>query len=1177
MLSKIFTTLVNKFGGQIGRSLGLGGGIFSRVGSFATGLINNYIKSVFEDELEEKYRFQGRQNIIRFHSNAYGKVIPLVLGTARLRGSVIWAAPIAEKSHTSIIENLSASTGKAKSITNLEEFSYYATFAVAICVGPINSIDRVWYEDQLIDLANYKHQLYLGSEDQLPSELIIAHKGSAQIPAFRGLAYIVFDSLPLADFNNQIPTLSFEVSRRLSGPHHSTEELINSMVMIPGSGEFVYDTKVHYKKGFLSENYDEPVNSHNPQKIANSIYSLDRLQFTCPNVEWISVVVCWFGNSLDAASCQVLPSVEYSDLEIDEPWIVAGYTRETATVISKDQKGFPQYGGTMNDKSVLNYIHELKRRNLKVVLYPIMLLDLPRKPWRGHITGTAEGIIDFFNKETGYNAFIEHYAKLVGGNVDAFIIGSEFKGLTKVHDAGYFPATQELVKLADRVRSLLPRNVVISYAADWSEYHSVDGWYGLDALWASSSIDFIGIDAYFPITSSASSNISERQIIAGWSSGEGYDYWTDDQGQRRNIAPERAYKNIEYWWRNEHYNPQGDKTAWRPRMKKIWFTEFGFPSIDKATNQPNVFFDPDCYDGGVPKLSTGAIDFNIQRKALRATLKYWQNSEFVERLFLWTWDARPYPAWPHGTVWRDGGLWSRGHWVNGKLGAVTLASIISEVATRAGIDSDRLDLNQLDDPVQGILIDYQSKVSDVLNLLRCSYFFDLRSRDDLVEFTKRIDQEPAPLSYKDLVPLTNTYHLITEVASDQELLGKVVVSFINYAQNYTSDFSTSCIHYASNLMPHVLDSPLILTQSEAQNIADMILNNARAERQAVSFSTSNACIAIEPTDLILLEDVDYSCLLRVISVSWREGKIYITALNEYTGSYISQSSSSSVHSLAWLAKPAQLAIWQQAYDLCLYLACNSAEPQYLYLSLTNDHAGLQNVAELPRNSTFGRLINYLPNHNASSLLIDDLSIFTIQTNKPLLVVSEQEFLEGKSTILIGKEIIAYRQITDIGDNRYALQGLMRGLQCTEDFIHNHAIGEQCILLSDVHKLPINTSLIDRPLYYGFDRRADIPLQCTIIQGQLPPVVLGGYVFCEDRLIIYWFARILEDSWHQPDPQITYYVKIFKGNEMSEYQLQEPQVILPKAEYEQTSIRMLITAERDGRRSKVKEEILQIAS
>lgn len=112
------------------------------------------------------------------------------------------------------------------------------------------------------------------------------------------------------------------------------------------------------------------------------------------------------------------------------------------------------------------------------------------------------------------------------------------------------------------------------------------------------------------------------------------------------IAPEYAWKNISWWWENEHVNPDNQKTLWRPKSKKIWFTEFGFPSLDCATNQPNVFYNPESCDGGIPIHSKGRVDFRAQRNGISATLKKWANSEMVENMFLWSWDARPYPYWP---------------------------------------------------------------------------------------------------------------------------------------------------------------------------------------------------------------------------------------------------------------------------------------------------------------------------------------------------------------------------------------------------------------------------------------------------------------------------------------------------------------------------------------------------
>ncbi|WP_419235592.1 baseplate megatron protein TIM-barrel domain-containing protein [Rickettsia endosymbiont of Nabis limbatus] len=69
--------------------------------------------------------------------------------------------------------------------------------------------------------------------------------------------------------------------------------------------------------------------------------------------------------------------------------------------------------------------------------------------------------------------------------------------------ANNFPAVNELYNLARLVKEIVGNNVQVTYAADWSEYHHTSGgWYNLDPLFASSYIDFVGIDAYFPLTSS---------------------------------------------------------------------------------------------------------------------------------------------------------------------------------------------------------------------------------------------------------------------------------------------------------------------------------------------------------------------------------------------------------------------------------------------------------------------------------------------------------------------------------------------------------------------------------------------------------------------------------------------------------------------------------------------------
>ncbi|MCZ6896357.1 glycoside hydrolase TIM-barrel-like domain-containing protein [Rickettsia helvetica] len=263
------------------------------------------------------------------------------------------------------------------------------------------------------------------------------------------------------------------------------------------------------------------------------------------------LVVSWFGDSLDISYCSIKPAIEFNDplTSYSCTWQVGRYNRANAKIISKDEHDNPNYGGTVNDASLVCYLTELKRRNLKIMFYPIFFMDLSGKPWRGHVTGSTNSVNNFFHKADGYNNFILHYARLVKDYVDSFIIGSELIGITSIKDAANnFPAVSELINLARLVKEIVGSNVQVTYAADWSEYHHTSGgWYNLDPLFTSPYIDFVGIDAYFPLTRSLNSQITKEEIMKGCNSGEGYDYYLDGNGNKQPLSAPYAWKNVGYW------------------------------------------------------------------------------------------------------------------------------------------------------------------------------------------------------------------------------------------------------------------------------------------------------------------------------------------------------------------------------------------------------------------------------------------------------------------------------------------------------------------------------------------------------------------------------------------------------------------------------------------------------
>ena len=159
-----------------------------------------------------------------------------------------------------------------------------------------------------------------------------------------------------------------------------------------------------------------------------------------------------------------------------------------------------------------------------------------------------------------------------------------------------------------------------------------------------------------------------------------------------------ANKQMRWWWNNLHYAvystgsgwvAQGPHTEWVANSKPIIFLEYGFPCVDKGTNQPNLFYSPTSNESGTPYWSIwdrtpdGLIarrDDTLLSLALQAVYEYWNtdtpsknaNVGGVPMLqtalcCVWAWDARPFPTFPQlSSVWGDAVDWATGNWLNGR-------------------------------------------------------------------------------------------------------------------------------------------------------------------------------------------------------------------------------------------------------------------------------------------------------------------------------------------------------------------------------------------------------------------------------------------------------------------------------------------------------------------------------
>ena len=951
-----------------------GAAIGQAAGAVAGGLID---QALFGASGQSRSVEGPRLSDVRVMGSSEGTPIPRIYGRARLSGQLIWATPFEEEAVTTSTETGGGGGGGGgkgrrsnSSTTTRTDYFYYANFAVGICEGEITRIGRVWADGKELDLSRYNYRVYLGREDQLPDSLIEAKLGSGEVPAYRGLAYIVFEHLALERFGNRLPQLSFEVFRAVD----NFEKTVRAVNIIPAAGEFAYEVGQVTRDAGGGVTVSE--NVHTSQGGSDWRVAMNQLQASLPNVKRGALVVSWFGDDVRAGQCALRPGVEIA-AKSTRPyaWSVGGTTRSGAHLVST-VNGRPAFGGTPADASIVSAIQDMKARGLGVTFYPFILMDiaagntLPNPyggtgqavyPWRGRMTvdpapgqsgspdkspAAATQLANFIGSaqpgnfsvngttvtyggpvEWSYRRMILHYAHLcaAAGGVDTFLIGSEMRGLTWVRDgAASYPFVDALVQLAGDVKSILGSGTLVTYAADWSEYFghqpsdgSGDVYFHLDPLWASANIDAVGIDVYWPLADWRDGDAhADRQagygaihdldyLRANIRGGEGYDWYyasaANRDAQIRTPITDGygtpwvfRFKDIQSWWSSAHFNrpggvPVSSPTAWLAQSKPIWFTEMGCPAVDKGANQPNVFYDPKSSESFLPYYSRGFRDDFIQRRYIQAIYDYHDpahedydlavdpnpvSSVYGGRMvdlanvFVYTWDARPSPAFPNArSVWADGDNWQLGHWLTGRVGGGSLAAIVAAILV--DYDFSEAATGELVGMLDGYVLDRVMSARQALQSLELAFFFDAIESGGLITFRHRGRANTGlVLAPDDLVEVRSGEPLLQLTRGQEtELPGSSKITYLDGARDYHRGAVESRRLAGASTRVASAGLPIVMAEEKAQNIAEAWLHDAWLARERVKFSLPPSRLALEAGDIVTLDHAARNFTLRLTGLS----------------------------------------------------------------------------------------------------------------------------------------------------------------------------------------------------------------------------------------------------------------------------------------------------------------------
>ena len=1126
------------------------GSVFGPIGGIIGRAVGGVIGSVIDQELfgASSHHEGPRIGSLRVMSSEEGSPIPVVYGRMRLAGQVIWASNLIETAATT--QSASGKGGAGSGGNSSTDYSYFANFAVGLCEGEISGIGRCWADGKEIDIQTFSPRLYLGTETQSADSLIVAIEGPSNAPAYRGLAYIVFERLPLASFGNRLPQFSFEVIRKGNG----AADALKAVSIIPGSTEFGYDTLPVTRT--VSTGVTASENAHVSAQSSDWSVSMDQLQANCRNMGAASLVVAWFGDDLRCGSCQIKPGVD-SAAKVTSPydWQVSGVARSGARLVSQ-VNGQSAFGGTPSDASVIRAIQDLKARGLKVMFYPFILMDvaagnaLPDPygaaaqvtyPWRGRMTASiaptrsgtpdktaaaATQIASFVGTATpaqfttsgntvnysgpaewSFRRMILHYAKLcaAAGGVDGFLLGSEMVGLSTLRSsANTYPFVIALQTLAAEVKAILPA-AKISYGADWSEYFghqpgdgSGDVYFHLDPLWASTSIDFIGVDNYLPISdwrdgtahldyvAGTRSIYDQNYLMSRIAGGENYDWYyantADRDGQIRTPITDGAYgkpwvyrsKDFKNWWSNQHFNrpagvQAGTPTAWVPQSKPIWFTEAGCPAIDKGTNAPNAFYDAKSAESSIPVYSGGQQDAQMQNAYLRAFQSYWgaagasnpvstiYAAPMVEpsRIFFWAWDARPFPAFPTRTdVWSDGGNYAKGHWLNGRLGAVAIGDLIASIAARFGfVDVDVANVEGL---VDGFVLDRPMSARDALEKLLQSFAIDAVESDGKLKFRARRNLEQIVVAEIDLVEVGPDQPIFNRTrAQETEMAAAVRLTYAESGLDYRSATVSRAKLNSGSAREITVNVPAAIGQAQAQARVDVALEEAWAARETAQFILSPRFEAVEAGDVLRVGNGLWrvksvaSGVARKIEAAGHDPAVYEAPpanerLTATAAPSIYGKPDAQIFDLAMVSSSGSAAPWVAAQE--------TPWPGTLALFKKTGASSFNFNRVLSQQATMGSTQTIWPAGNPHR--IDYTKSLDVQLRFGALTsVTMDQLLGGANSAAIGDaatgfEIVQFLKAALIAPNTFRISGFLRGQAGSEaEMIALRAIGQNFILLN----------------------------------------------------------------------------------------------------------------------------------
>ncbi|MCC6936380.1 MAG: phage tail protein, partial [Thermomicrobiales bacterium] len=216
--------------------------------------------------------------------------------------------------------------------------------------------------------------------------------------------------------------------------------------------------------------------------------------------------------------------------------------------------------------------------------------------------------------------------------------------------------------------------------------------------------------------------------------------------------------------------------------------------------------------------------------------------------------------------------------------SVTLASVVTDLCSWAGLSASEIDVSELTDTVGGYAVARRDSVRSAIEPLRMAYKFDAVESAGQVAFRKRGRAVSVVIDEDDLAARRYGEEPPAKVAAERsmetELPDEIAVQHIDPSLSYeiNSQYARRLTGQSSEVRN--VDVPLVLTAAQAAGVAEYLLYDAWVSRNTQTVRVSRKHATIEPTDVVQFESDGVTYTSRVVEVNDADGVLTLTLVDD---------------------------------------------------------------------------------------------------------------------------------------------------------------------------------------------------------------------------------------------------------------------------------------------------------